>query len=254
MRFSVVIPVYNRTDTLRTAIESVLCQTFKDYEIIVVDDGSDLSVAHCLRPYMGLINYIRHDRNQGVSAARNTGIRAAKGDYIAFLDSDDVWLPTKLQKQNDIFDKGWLFCFTDEFWYKTDRFVNQTDKHAKYGGQVFSKLLDMCRMSPSSTAMHRSVFMSCGFFDSNMRVCEDYDLWLRISAKHHIHFIQEKLIIRRAVTDDQLSKNIMFIESIRLVSLARLVRCKKLTLAQKKAAMNEISRKFDIVQSGIKRF
>ncbi len=252
MRFSVIIPVYNRTDTLRTAIESVFLQTFKDYEIIVVDDGSDLSVAECLAPYMNRINYIRLSKNRGVSAARNTGIRAAKGEFIAFLDSDDIWLPEKLERQNEQFDKGWLVSHTDEFWYRTDRFINQGNKHTKYGGQIFSKILDICRISPSSCVIHREVFSSCGFFDENMRVCEDYDLWLRIAARFHINYIPQKLIIKRAVTEDQLSASIKYIEFIRLVSLARFVRCKKIDLVKKNAAIAELNRKWEIVFSGLK--
>ena len=251
MRFSVVIPVFNRTDTLRSAIESVFLQTFKDWEIIVVDDCSDLSVAECLAPYMGRISYIRHSKNLGVSAARNTGIKAANGEYVAFLDSDDIWLPQKLEKQNEQLAKGWDVCHTDEFWYKTDRFINQGHKHARYGGQIFTKILDICRISPSSCVIKKDVFRHTGFFDERMRVCEDYDLWLRIAAKYHINYISEKLIIKRAITDDQLSSSIKHIEFIRLVSLARLVRCKKLDILKKSAAMAELNRKWEIVFSGL---
>lgn len=252
MRFSVIIPVYNRTDTLRSAIESVFLQTYQDYEIIVVDDGSDLKVAQCLEPYMGRIRYIRHTKNRGVSAARNTGIIASQGEYVAFLDSDDIWLPEKLERQNEVFAKGWMICYCDEFWYKKDRFINQGPKHEKFGGQIFTKILDICRISPSSCSIHKSVFKKCGLFDENMRVCEDYDLWLRISSEYYIFFMQEKLIIRRAVTGDQLSANIMHIEFIRLVSLARFVRCRKVDFLKKNAAMAEINRKWKIVSSGLK--
>lgn len=252
MRFSVVIPVYNRTDTLRSAIESVFLQTFKDYEIIVVDDGSDLSVAESLIPYMNRIHYIRHSKNRGVSAARNTGIIAAQGEYVAFLDSDDVWLPEKLKKQNDVFAKGWMVSHTDEYWYRKDRFINQGAKHERFGGQVFTKILDICRISPSSCAVNKSVFKKCGLFDENMRVCEDYDLWLRIANEFHINYIQEKLIIKRAVTEDQLSASIKHIEFIRLVSLARFLRCRKTDLLKKTAAMAELKRKWEIASSGLK--
>lgn len=252
MKYSVIIPVYNRTDTLRTAVESVFLQTIKDYEIIVVDDGSDLSVSSCLKPYMSRINYIRHDKNLGVSAARNTGIRAAKGDYICFLDSDDIWLPNKLERQDEIFSKGWMASHSDEFWYRNQTFVNPNEKYSKrYGGQIFQNILDICRISPSSAVLHKSVFKKCGFFDENMRVCEDYDLWLRVASEFHVNFIQDRLIIKRSISDDQLSKSIKHIEYIRLVSLARLVRCKKLSPDKKRAAIAEISRKFSIVKSGL---
>ncbi len=135
MTFSVIIPVYNRTKTLKSAVESVLCQSYRDYEIIVVDDGSDDSVATALRPpYMGgLIRYIRSEDNKGgVSHARNIGIKASEGDYIAFLDSDDLWLPDKLKAQhNAISSCGSKVCHTDEFWYRRDKFINQGGKKHK---------------------------------------------------------------------------------------------------------------------------
>lgn len=253
MTFSVVIPVYNRTDALRTAIESVFLQTFKDYEIIVVDDGSDISVPACLAPYMGRISYIRHDRNLGVSAARNTGIKHGRGEYVAFLDSDDLWLPHKLERQYQELKKGWMACHTGEFWYRENRFVNQGQKHARYGGDIFSKILDTCRVSPSTFAVHRSVFMKSGFFDEHMRTCEDYDLWLRIAAYFQISYIPEKLSIKRAVLNDQLSRGISHIEFIRLVSLARFLRCRTTTHTKKAAAMAELERKYHIVKSGLER-
>lgn len=254
MTFSVLIPVYNRTDTLKSAIESVLCQTFQNYEIIVIDDGSGEQVKKCLKPYMGRITYIRHKSNLGVSAARNTGIKAAKGIYIALLDSDDIWLPGKLQAQYDVLNKGVQVCHTDEFWYRRDRFVNQGKRHTRYGGRIFERVLDFCRISPSSVALHKDVFKCAGTFDKNMRVCEDYDLWLRVCSLFAVGYIPEKHIIKRAVTDDQLSDSIRHIEFIRLVSLARFIRCRKTTHAEKIAAVREINRKAGIIAKGINNF
>lgn len=251
MKYSVIIPVYNRTDTLRTAIESVFLQTFKDYEIIVIDDGSDISVTACLKPYMNRITFIRHDKNRGVSAARNTGIKNSNGEYLAFLDSDDIWLPHKLATQDEVFNKGWLVSHSDEFWYRENRFVNQPKSQTRYGGMIFDKILDTCRISPSSCIAHRSVFYKSGIFDENMRVCEDYDLWLRIANDFHINFISEKLIIKRAVLNDQLSRSIKHIEFIRLVSLARFIQCRRTSFSKKRFAMAELERKYNIVKSGL---
>jgi len=212
MTFSVIIPVYNRTVTLKSAIESVLCQSFKDFEIIVVDDGSNDSVAKSLKPYMGLIHYIRIDKNKGVSHARNIGIKASNGQYIAFLDSDDLWLPNKLQAQcNELNKTGLQVCHTNEFWYRKDKFVNQGKKHNRYGGKIFDKVLDFCRISPSSVAIEKRAFDSCGMFNEKMRTCEDYDLWLRLTSKFDICYLPEKLIIKRAISDDQLSDTITHI-------------------------------------------
>lgn len=253
MTFSVIIPVYNRTSTLKSAIESVICQkTFMRFEIIVVDDGSDPGVMQALRPYFSRIRYMRLQKNSGVSAARNLGIRKAKGDFIAFLDSDDIWLPDKLHTQyRAMKDNGTKVCHTNEFWYRKDRFINQGKKHGRYGGKIFDKVLDFCRISPSSVMIDRDVFYECGFFDENMRVCEDYDLWLRICSKYEVTYIPEKLIIKRAITDDQLSDSIDNIEYIRLVSLARFVRCKKLLPSQKMNAVKEIARKYDIIKGAV---
>ena len=256
MTFSIIIPVYNRTSTLKTAIESVLCQkTFMRYEIIIVDDGSDESVMQALRPYFSRIRYIRIAKNSGVSTARNLGIRSAKGEFITFLDSDDIWLPDKLQSQYRAMknDKT-AVCHTNEFWYRKGRFINQGKKHERYGGEIFDKVLDFCRISPSSVMIRRDVFYECGFFDENMRVCEDYDLWLRICSKYKVSYLPEKLIIKRAVTDDQLSDTIRNIEYIRLVSLARFVRCKILSPSQKLSAVKEIARKYDIIKSAVGTF
>lgn len=255
MTFSVIIPVYNRTNTLKSAIESVFSQTFTNYEIIIIDDGSDESVNKILKPYMGRLNYIKLKNNRGVSYARNIGIKAANGRYIAFLDSDDIWLPDKLQKQFDMFKQSALsIIHTNEFWYKKDRFINQGKKHKRYGGKIFDKVLDFCRISPSSVAIHKDVFRNCGLFDESMRVCEDYDLWLRICAKYEVGYLSEKLIIKRAITDDQLSDSIKYIEFIRLVSLARFVHCKKLSPENKLSAIKEIRRKADIIMVGINNF
>jgi glycosyltransferase involved in cell wall biosynthesis len=256
MTFTVIIPVFNRTSTLKTAIESVLCQkTFMRYEIIVVDDGSDESVMQALRPYFSRIRYIRVAKNRGVSAARNLAIQKSKGDFIAFLDSDDIWLPDKLQSQyRTMKNEKTAVCHTNEFWYRKDRFVNQGKKHERYGGDIFDKVLDFCRISPSSVMIRRDVFYECGFFDENMRVCEDYDLWLRICSKYKVSYMPEKLIIKRAVTDDQLSDTIQNIEYIRLVSLARFVRCKVLSPSQKLSAVKEIARKYDIIKGAVDNF
>ncbi|PLX71542.1 MAG: glycosyl transferase [Denitrovibrio sp.] len=238
MTFSVIIPVYNRTATLKSAIESVLCQSFSDYEIIVVDDGSDVAVMKSLRPYRPFIRYFRNNKNMGVSFSRNLAVKKAKGEYIAFLDSDDIWLPNKLQRSFDEMEQSGLkVCHTNEFWYRTDRFVNQGKKHKRYGGYIFEQVLDMCRISPSSAVLHRSVFEKTGLFDEQMRTCEDYDLWLRVCAYFEVSYLDEKLIVKRAVTNDQLSDNIKHIEYIRLVSLARLVKCKKIHSAYKLSAI-----------------
>ncbi len=255
IKVSAVIPVYNRTETLKDAVESVLFQDYPDIEIIVVDDGSEPDLTACLKPYMNMIRFIRLDENKGVSRARNEGIKAAEGEFIAFLDSDDVWLPFKISHQMEILSReGTKVCHTNEFWYRRDRFINQSGKHARYGGRIFPKILDICRISDSSVIISREVFETAGMFDESMRVCEDYDLFLRIAALYEISYSEKKCIIKRSVTNDQLSASINHIESVRLDSLRKFLRTfSNLSPEDTAHALKEAERKEQIVKSGLNR-
>ncbi|TYB33529.1 MAG: glycosyltransferase [Flexistipes sinusarabici] len=256
MKVSVVIPVYNRTTSLKDAIESVFLQKYPDIEIIVVDDGSGEKVNKNLRPYMSRIKYIRAENNRGVSAARNLGIHRARGDYIAFLDSDDLWLPGKLKEQIKLMEKEKTkVCHTDEFWYKKDKFVNQGVRHKKYGGWIFPLILDICRISPSTIIMHKTVIENSGKFDENFPACEDYDFWLRIASKFKISYLPAKLVVKRAYMNDQLSLNVPYMEYYRLLSLIKFVKknC-RLSYTYLKAAYSEIERKYNIVKKGIDKY
>lgn len=256
MTVSVVIPVYNRASSLKDAVESVFSQKYSNIEIIVVDDGSDENVKKCLKSYMARIKYIRMENNRGVSSARNLGIDRAKGDYIAFLDSDDLWLPEKLEEQIKVMEEErTLICHTDEFWYKKDKFVNQGARHEKYGGWIFPSILDICRISPSSVIMHKKVLEKSGKFDENLFACEDYDLWLRIVSRFKISYLPTKLVVKRAYLNDQLSLNVPYLEYYRLLSLIKFVRknC-RLSYSYLKAVYSEIERKYNIVKKGVDKY
>ena len=252
MKLSCIIPVYNRYSTLKDAVESAMAQTISDIEIIVIDDGSDPEVESILRPYLPAIRLIRLEKNSGVSRARNIGIGEAKGDYVAFLDSDDVWLPFKSKKQLDKMNKDdCLVGHTDEFWFKQGRFINQGKKHKRYGGFIFEKVLDICRMSPSSTIIHKCVFETAGMFDENMQSCEDYDLILRLAANFKISYLPMRTIIKRSITCDQLSSQIEHIESVRLESLQKFFDSSLSLSHQRKACITqELERKRAIVSTG----
>lgn len=215
---SVAIPVYERSSTLKDAIESVFMQDYHGtVEIIVIDDGSSPFVFQCLKPYLSRIKYIRLNLNSGVSAARNAGISVARGEYVAFLDSDDIFLPQKISVQIASLRKSGLsVSHSDEFWYKRDRFINQGAKHARYGGDIFSCILDFCRVSPSSLVVRKEVFEVVGFFDESLRVCEDYEWSIRCALRYNLEYIRKKLLIKRAITDNSLSGSIKYIESLRL--------------------------------------
>lgn len=207
MLVSVIIPTFNRPQMLCEAIESVLSQDYPQKEVIVVDDGSTDSTESVVRKYNNLIKYFRIDHG-GVSRARNRGIAEASGELIAFLDSDDLWLPEKLKVQVDYFSKhrDITICQTEEVWIRNGVRVNPKNIHKKHSGWIFEHCVPRCIVSPSAVMMRRELLQNIGNFDEKMPVCEDYDLWLRIALKYQIITIDVPLIIKRGGHSDQLSK------------------------------------------------
>jgi glycosyltransferase involved in cell wall biosynthesis len=185
----------------------VLYQTFRDYEIIVVDDGSTDGTWEALTPVLSHIKYLSHPKNLGVSAARNTGIRASRSPLIAFLDSDDYWLPDKLAVHVDFFNMlpDALACQTEETWIRNGRRINPRKKHLKPSGDIFEPSLKLCLVSPSAVMLKRSLLDEVGLFDPDLPACEDYDLWLRISCLHPIYLIEQPLVFKEGGASDQLS-------------------------------------------------
>ncbi|RLB05643.1 MAG: glycosyltransferase family 2 protein, partial [Deltaproteobacteria bacterium] len=181
-RVSVIIPTYNRRTLLLEAVESVLAQTYSDFELIVVDDGSTDGTEEAIKRYGSRLIYT-YQPHQGVSAARNKGIEIARGELVAFLDSDDLWLPKKLQIQVTFMDQHpeVQLCYTDEIWIRRGVRVNPKKKHAKYSGWIYPHCLPLCIISPSSALVRRGLFAQVGHFDPQLPVCEDYDFWLRVA-------------------------------------------------------------------------
>lgn len=243
---SVCIPAYNRYDIVKDALSSVFMQSYKNIEVILCDDCSNEPLEEYIYPYLQKIKYIKHTTNKGVSASRNTCINNSNGEYIAFLDSDDLWLPDKIEKQIDYMIKNNLsISHTNEFWYKNGKWLNQSKKHSRYGGYIFDKVLDMCRVSPSSLVIKKGV----GYFDESLRVCEDYEFILRMSLLYEIGYIDEKLLIKRSITKDQLSSNIKFIESVRYNILKNFAKdSHNLKDEYKKALDIELQRKKEITK------
>lgn len=205
---SVIIPTFNRARAVRAAVNSVLGQTFTDYELIVVDDGSDDETLQALAPYSRRFRLIRQD-NRGVSAARNAGIAEAKGSLIAFLDSDDLWLPHKLKAQTDFFaaNPAAMWQQTAEIWIRNGVRVNPKRRHAKQAGQIFQASLELCLISPSAVMLRRELLAEFGGFDECLPACEDYDLWLRILTKYPVYLDPAYGIIKHGGHADQLSRN-----------------------------------------------
>jgi glycosyltransferase involved in cell wall biosynthesis len=196
-KVSVVIPVLNRPVAVRRAIDSVLTQTFQDFEIIVVDDGSTdetaAAVQACVDPRITLT---RHDRRRGGSAARNTGIRAGSAPYVAFLDSDDEWLPTKLERQLEAFersDRDLALVYTGSEWVYADGTV-QTVIPPPYA-DLARRLLTSNVVGETSVGMvRRSALNEIGGFDESLPSCQDMDLWLRICERFRAAVVSEALV------------------------------------------------------------
>ena len=252
MKISVVIPTFNRISLVARAIDSVLKQSLNPYEIIVVDDGSDDGTSEMIQNNYKSIKLIQQ-QNNGVSAARNKGIKHAKGDWIGLLDSDDEWTEKKLENQADRLIKTpeYDFCHTNEIWIRNGVRVNQRKKHEKYGGYIFDKCLDICRISPSSVLFRKNILDHIGWFDSQLPVCEDYDPWLRITSEYRILFIDEPLIIKYGGHDDQLSHSVESIEFFRIKSLENLLESTELSTNNRVLAIQMIIKKYNIYLNGL---
>ena len=252
---SVIIPTFNRAHKITRAVASVLYQSFVDYEIVVVDDGSEDATPEALSPLLSRIRCITHSRNLGVSAARNTGIRASTSPLIAFLDSDDYWLPGKLAAQVSFFSEHpeAVACQTEELWIRRGIRVNPMKKHLKPSGEVFESSLKLCVVSPSAVALRRSLLDEVGFFDEELPACEDYDLWLRISRKYPIWLIPEPHVVKEGGAPDQLSRTVEGLDQYRIRAIARLVERGSLSEKQRAAALKELRFKCRVYGAGCLR-
>lgn len=253
MFFSVIIPVYNRRQWVGRAIRSVLEQTYGDWELVVVDDASEDDSADFVAGEFGeAVDLIRMSENRGVSAARNRGIERARGEWLAFLDSDDEWLPQKLEKQRaELEQSPLLICHTDEIWVRNGVRVNPHKHHQKSGGDIFLKALALCVMSPSSIAIHRRVFAEVGLFDEALPACEDYELWLRIAARYEVAYLEEKLIVKYGGHADQLSQAHYAMDRFRVYALDKLLcAMPELEAVKQQAARKMLMRKAKIVYKG----
>jgi len=252
---SVIIPTFNRAQKIARAVASVLYQTFADYEILVIDDGSEDTTSKALAPFLPHIQCITHSKNLGVSAARNTGIRASDSPLIAFLDSDDYWLPDKLATQVSFFSEHpeAVACQTEERWIRRGVRVNPMKKHFKPSGEIFEPCLKLCVVSPSAAVVKRSLLEEVGVFDEDFPVCEDYDLWLRISWKYPIWLIPEPLVIKEGGSPDQLSRSIEGMDRYRIRAIARLLGSGCLGERQTEAALKELHFKCRVYGNGCMR-
>ncbi len=214
---------------VREAVASVLGQDFfhrpgpeHAFELLVVDDGSKDKTGDVVKSFGWPILY-HYQPHRGVSSARNTGLRLARGEFIAFLDSDDVWKREKIGTQMGFFKAfpNAAVCYTEEVWMRRGLRLNQRKKHQKFSGWIFDRVLPLCLLSLSSCLFRREVFADIGVFDESLPVCEDYDLGIRLARKYPVYLIPAPLIIKRGGHPDQLSRRYWGMDRFRVQALEK---------------------------------
>ncbi len=246
IKISAIIPVFNRQEYIKRSIESVLDQSFRDFELIVVDDGSSDLTPTILKSYNEKIRVIT-TKNRGVSSARNRGIKEARGEWICFLDSDDIWLKDKLIKQIEFHQKNphILISHTFERWIRDGKEIRQKAIHKKPSGKCFEENLSFCKIAPSTVMMHKTIFEKVGLFDESLEVCEDYDLWLRVLREYELGLVEEVLTIKYGGHKDQLSTKHHSMDRFRIEAL--------LKHSELKIVKDEIQKKAEILINGAKK-
>jgi len=252
--FSVIIPTYNRKTLLKTSLESVLVQTFDDFEVVIIDDGSTDNTNKMIESYEdNRIKYIHQD-NHGVAHARNRGIENSEGKFIAFLDSDDKWVRQKLQRACDFINEcpAISIFHTEELWYKSGKLLNQKKKHMKPSGYVYQYALPLCCISISTAVIRQSVFEDIGIFDETLPACEDYDFWLRATHKYEVKLIKESLTIKDGGRPDQLSSQ-RSLDRYRIKALEKMLLSKELNRNEYELTCQELIKKCLVFSSGAEK-
>lgn len=256
---SVIIPVYNRNFLLKEAVLSVAAQTFTNFELIIIDDCSNCDPEPEIAMLPGIKNinlkFIKLKKHSGMPGfVRNKGASEAQGDFLAFLDSDDLWLPEKLQTQLDFIfaddelrkryaqsnfsifpnpDEPYLLqdektktviCHTREKWIRGSKIISQTSQKHNRSGDIFSDCLLKCIMGPSTVMVGTELFKKTGGFREDLEIAEDYELWIRIAAFYNALYIDKPLTVKRAGKWEQLSQKYNQIEIFRIDALGELIK------------------------------
>lgn len=223
---SVIIPTLNRAHLIREAVESVLGQTCCDYEILVVDDGSEDETERALNDAQTRIVY-RRIQHAGASVARNVGLETARGEYVAFLDSDDVWEPRFLEKMTGALDTashaGWAYCDYSTFDEHGMTSVAYLPPEHKINGHLFEQLLQSDFISTGALMVRRRCLQHAGGFDPRLAIAHDWDLWLRLAWRYEAAYVDEPLVRIRSHAQ-ALSRNAAAIYAENLQVLAKLRR------------------------------
>ncbi len=250
-KVSVIIPTYNRAPWVTEAVSSVLAQTYRDYELLVVDDASQDDTLEALAPFLHHLIFLRQPEQRGVSAARNLGIIAARGEWLTFLDSDDLWRPAKLARQMEFLAAypDLLICQTEEIWLRHGKKVNPPLYCRKPSGHIFLPSLKRCLISPSAVMLHRRLFAEVGLFDEALPAAEDYDLWLRLTWRHPVGLLSEPLVIKRGGHPDQLSRQ-WGLDRFRIRALQKILAQPDLPPHYQEAALDTLTQKCKLYAQG----
>lgn len=251
---SVVMPIFNRSEAAARAVRSVLGQEGVDFELIVVDDAST-EPADALYQQVEAAGHrvLRLTKNGGPGRARNHGCTVARGEWLAFLDSDDHWLPGKLSHHlASLQASGLSIGQTDEIWYRDGERVNPPKAHRISGGDLFRRSLRAVCVSSSTVMLERELFERMGGFDESFFVCEDYDLWLRVAATESFDYCPELLVVKYGGHDDQLSRALPAMDRYRILAIVKGLSSEFSSLPEEKQewARFELERKLRILSKG----
>lgn len=252
---SVILPTYNRAAVLPRALDSALSQRGPFLEILVADDGSTDATPEALARYAGdprvRVLPLAHG---GVCRARNAAAAAARAPLLAFLDSDDEWLPGKLSAQCDLMrEAGLSICQTEEIWIRNGVRVNPPAHYVKRGGDLFALSLRHCMITPSSTLMTRELYERTGGFDPEFPACEDFEYWLRIVPDHPVGLIPKPYMVRYGGHADQLSMRYPAQDRFRIRALALLLERDRLDPERRRLALEALEEKLGIYESGCRK-
>jgi len=254
--FSVIIPTFNRLELLKKSIDSVLKQSFESYELIIIDDGSsDDTLEYLESQALRYLCVSDKDQPQGVSRARNIGINKTQAEWICFLDSDDIWFPSKLEEQFKFIKKfpHFKINYTQERWIRRGVRVNQRIKHQKSGGDLFNRSLEMCLIGPSTVCIRRDLLERYNGFREDFIVCEDFDLWLKVTAREEVGFIETELIEKYDGHEDQLSKRFVAMDYYRVKSIKWVLDNLELSEHKQERAREVLIKKAKILLNGYKK-
>ncbi len=256
---SAIIPVYNRPEQIKEAIRSVINQTYRPLELIVGDDGStdqtlmEVNTLQDAAVKAGVDLTILELTHTGMpGAVRNRCVQSARGEFIAFLDSDDLWLPAKLEKQYALHrdNPSLNISHTREEWNRSGKIISQSKLRHTRQGDMFADSLKKCIIGPSTVMIRRDYYLETGGFREDLEIAEDYEYWLRITAGETVAYLDEPMIVKRAGHQGQLSEKYGHIELFRLEGLKSLVDSDFLKGERKNQAASELANKCSVYSKG----